>query len=99
MNVPPPITPVMSPFAWDTGGQNQDRQALAGAVAAVNQSGLWPGRMLRVHTDLSTHSLTVQILNSQSGEVIEQIPSEVALQMAADLAKTSSLPDLPGTVA
>jgi uncharacterized FlaG/YvyC family protein len=63
---------------------------LASAVNAINQSGLWPGTTLKVHLDTTSRSLTVQIINSESGEVMEQIPSEVALQLAADLGSPGS---------
>jgi len=66
------------------------RQALASAVSAINQSGLWPGRELRIRTDTSTHSLTVQIVNSETDEVMEQIPSELALRLASELKQTRS---------
>jgi uncharacterized FlaG/YvyC family protein len=65
--------------------QNQDRRALANAITTLNQSELWPGRSLRIHFDLPTHSLTVQVVNSESDEVLEQIPAEQALRMAMEL--------------
>ena len=73
--------------------QSQNRRALANAVAAINSSSLWPGRALKIHFDLTTRHLTVQIVNSGTEEVLDQIPSEEVLQMASELggkARTTS---------
>ena len=72
----------------------QDRRVLAGAVAAVNGSDVWPGRTLKVHLDLTTHQLTVQVVNSETGEVLDQIPEEEVLRMAREShANTASGPN------
>jgi uncharacterized FlaG/YvyC family protein len=89
MNGTPTISPVSLAYSNNNATTpNPDKQALVSAVSAINQSGLWPGRMLKIHTDTSTHDVTVQIVNSETNEVIEQIPSEVALRLAADLVST-----------
>jgi len=73
-----------------TGAQSDSRRQLANAVAAVNQSELWPGRALKVHFDVETQRLTVQIVNSENDEVVDQIPPEQVLRMAAELAGSDS---------
>jgi len=75
-----------------TPAQNDDRRALASAVAALNQSGLWQGTSLRIHYDLASQRLTVQFVNSDTDEVVDQIPSEEALRLSADLASNSNSP-------
>jgi len=91
MIIPSSISPEpASSYEANSTTQNPGRQALASAVAAINQSGLWPGRELRIRTDTSTHDLTVQIINSETDEVMEQIPSEFALRLAAELGEAGS---------
>jgi uncharacterized FlaG/YvyC family protein len=78
---------------WEAAPQSQDRRQLASAIATVDQSGVWPGRSLRIHFDQTTQSLTVQVVNSQSDEVVDQIPSEEVLQMALMLGSSKALKD------
>lgn len=80
------MSSAVSPLAaGGTGSQTQDRRPLAIAIAAINQSGLWPGRGLRIHVDIPTQRLTVQVVNSETDEVLDQIPSETVLRMASEL--------------
>jgi len=71
-------------------GSAEDRRSLAKAVQSINESGQWPGRDLVVRVDPGTHRFTVQVLNSATREVLEQIPSEEALKMAAELKGSDS---------
>ncbi len=85
----PPTTSAMSPLSAPEPARNQDRQALANAVANINRAGLWPGVSLKVHYDLLSQRLTVQFINSETDAVLDQIPSEEALRMAGELAGKS----------
>jgi uncharacterized FlaG/YvyC family protein len=76
--------------ALDFQSPNQDRRAVANAVAAMNQSGLWPGMSLKIHYDMPTQRLTVQFIDSENNQVMYQIPSEDALRMAQELAGNPS---------
>jgi uncharacterized FlaG/YvyC family protein len=77
----------MSPLsAPETAPRNQDRQVLAQAVAAINRSGLWPGVSLKVHFDMPAQRLTVQFVNNETDQILDQIPSEEALRIALELA-------------
>jgi uncharacterized FlaG/YvyC family protein len=72
---------------------NQDRRVLASAITAIDQSSLWPGRALRIHFDLATQSLTVQVVNSETNEIVDQIPSEEVLRMASELGSGANIGD------
>lgn len=85
MDVPPMTSSIPPVSAPDSASRSQDRQVLAGAVAAINRAGLWPGVSLKVHYDLSSQRLTVQFINSETDAVLDQIPSEEALRMAVEL--------------
>jgi uncharacterized FlaG/YvyC family protein len=89
MDVPSVSSATPLSFLAEVPSSTSDRRALAGAVTAINQSGIWPGRSLRIETDGLTHQLTIQLLNSETNEVMDQIPSELALRMAAELKKPS----------
>lgn len=69
----------------DSASQGNDRRLLSNAVAALRQSGIWAGRVLRIHRDMETQKLTVQFVNSQTNEIMDQIPSEDVLRMASEL--------------
>jgi uncharacterized FlaG/YvyC family protein len=91
MNVPP-TTSARSPLSTgEIAPQSQNRRALANALATINQSGLWPGRALKIHFDMTTRRLTVQIVNSETEEVLDQIPSEEVLRMALELGGNASI--------
>src|ERR1700678_2342681 len=89
----PATSSAMSPLSFGDIPQNQapnqatsqDRRVLAGAIASINQSDLWPGRVLRIHFDLPTQSLTVQVVNSADNEILDQIPSEAVFRMCPAL--------------
>jgi uncharacterized FlaG/YvyC family protein len=88
----PPTTSSTPPLSLGTASPNQDRRILANAVAAINQSGLWPGTTLKIHYDIATQHLTVQYVDSLTDEVVDQIPSEQALRMAQELAGNARVP-------
>ena len=67
------------------GSPAEDRRSLVNAVRSISHSGQWPGRELAFHVDPLTHRFTVEVLNSETGEILEQIPSEEVLKMAAKL--------------
>jgi uncharacterized FlaG/YvyC family protein len=85
MDMPATASVVSSPPTGGTALGNEGRRLLASAVNAINQTGMWPGTALKIHVDTATRSLTVQIINSQTEEVLSQIPSEQALRMASEL--------------
>ena len=64
------------------GTAEQTRRVLVSAVNKINESDLWPGRLLRIHMDTATHKITIQVLNSATEEVVDQIPSEEVLRLA-----------------
>ena len=70
----------------------ENRQVLAKAVQSINQSNLWPGRELVFHVDPATRSFTVEVLNSETGEILGQIPSEEVLKAAAELSGRKAQP-------
>jgi uncharacterized FlaG/YvyC family protein len=91
MEVPPTISSTL-PLSLGISPQNSDRRALASAVNAINQSGLWPGTTLKIHYDVSSQRLTVQYIDNETDEVLDQIPSEQALRMAQELAGNAHVP-------
>jgi flagellar protein FlaG len=86
------VTLQSQPADLQTSGASQERGALAKAVRLINQSGMWPGRDLAFHVDPATHHFTVEVLNSETGEVLEQIPSEEVLRIAAELSSKDPKP-------
>jgi uncharacterized FlaG/YvyC family protein len=88
----PPTTLLTSPLSLGIAPPNQDRRVLASAVSAINQSGLWPGTTLKIHYDIASQHLTVQYIDSETDEVVDQIPSEQALRMAQELAGNARVP-------
>ena len=91
MNVPATTSANSSLPTGEIALQSQDRRALANAIAAINQFDLWPGRALKIHFDATTRHLTVQIVNSGTEEVLDQIPSEKVLRMALELGGNASI--------
>ena len=71
-------------FAEPVPSTQPDRRALASAISTINESDVWPGRTLKIHLDITTHRLTVQVVNSETGEVVDQIPEEEVLRMALE---------------
>jgi uncharacterized FlaG/YvyC family protein len=84
-------SPVQSPYllALDNSAPAaQTKRQLATAVQAINQSDLLgPGRELMLSLDPGTRRSVVQIVNSDTREILDQVPSEQVLEMQAALAK------------
>jgi hypothetical protein len=71
----------------------QDRRDLVDAVRAINRSGLlWPGRELMFRSDPASHQLVVEMLNTETQEVVDQIPSQEVLRMAAEASLSGPVP-------
>lgn len=59
------------------------RNQLAAAVRALNQSGLYgQDRELQFARDAGTKTMVIKVVQSQTGEVLEQIPPEEVLRAA-----------------
>ena len=64
-------------------------QAVVAAVQALNKSELLGGdRELQFARDSQTQKMVIQIVDSRSGDVLNQIPPEQVLRMMADFGKT-----------
>lgn len=85
MNVSATTPAMLAMSADDTSAHNSERRPLAAAIAAIDQSGLWPGRTLKIHVDVTSQRMTVQVVNSETGDLVEQIPAEEALRIAEEL--------------
>lgn len=68
-----------------------DRGELDSAVASMQNYAQSIKRNLDFHLDESSGRVVVQVVASDSGEVIRQIPSEEALELAANLDGMRSL--------
>jgi uncharacterized FlaG/YvyC family protein len=90
MDVPSTTSSTSPLSALGVAPQNQERRLLANAVAAINQSGLLPATTLKIHYDVAAQRLTVQYIDNETNEVLDQIPSEEALRMAQELAGSPS---------
>ncbi|SPE40794.1 hypothetical protein SBA3_3920026 [Candidatus Sulfopaludibacter sp. SbA3] len=93
MDVPAASSVMPSPSNTEFVPSNQDRRLLASAIVAIQESALWPGRALKIHFDIPTQRLTVQVVNSETEEVLDQIPSEEVLRMALELGGRGSHED------
>ncbi|MCQ4269830.1 MULTISPECIES: flagellar protein FlaG [Pseudomonas] len=72
-------------------GESIDRGELDSAVASMQNYAQSIKRNLDFHLDDSSGRVVVQVVASDSGEVIRQIPSEEALELAANLDGMRSL--------
>jgi flagellar protein FlaG len=73
-----------------------ERRTLVGAVTAVNQSSaLGLQRELSFLVDRASRRLVVRIVDTETGDVVSQIPSERVLEMAAQLPKRGLGSDPP----
>ncbi|WP_313514348.1 flagellar protein FlaG [Pseudomonas sp.] len=68
-----------------------DRDQLDSAVASMQDYAQSVKRNLDFHIDDSTGRVVVQVIASDSGELIRQIPSEEVLELAASLDDVRSL--------
>lgn len=67
------------------------RAALEKAVTDIREFVQASQRNLDFSIDDTTGRVVVKVIATDSGEVIRQIPSEIALKLAQDLSKASSL--------
>ncbi|MNE14571.1 flagellar protein FlaG [compost metagenome] len=67
------------------------RQDLEGAISAIQDFVKASERQLDFSIDDSTGQVVVKVIARQSGEVIRQLPSEVALKLAENLKDANSL--------
>ena len=64
------------------------QQAAVAAVRALNKSELLgSGRELQFARDSQTQKMVIQIVDSQSGDVLDQIPPEQILRIMANFGK------------
>jgi uncharacterized FlaG/YvyC family protein len=91
MDVPAITSTILPPPTGETANQNLDRRILAKAAAAISQSGIWPGRTLKIHLDMATQKLTLRVVNSQTSEIVDQIPSDNVLRMASEIAASPKI--------
>jgi len=64
-------------------------QAVVAAVRALNRSELLGSdRELQFARDSQTQKMVIQIVDSRSGDVLDQVPPEQVLRMMADFGKT-----------
>jgi uncharacterized FlaG/YvyC family protein len=69
--------------------ENADaQQAVVAAVRALNKSELLgSGRELQFTRDSETQKMVIQIVDSKSGDVLDQIPPEQVLRIMANFGK------------
>jgi len=67
------------------------RQDLESAISAIQDFVTASERQLDFSIDDSTGQVVVKVIARQSGEVIRQLPSEVALKLAENLKDANSL--------
>ena len=74
--------------ASNSRGYADAQQAVVAAVRALNKSELLgDGRQLQFTRDSQTRKMVIQIVDSTSGDVLQQIPPEKVLRMMADFGK------------
>ena len=67
------------------------QQAVVAAVRALNKSELLgSGRELQFTRDSQTQKMVIQIVDSKSGDVLDQIPPEQVLRIMANFGKPVS---------
>ena len=68
-----------------------DLPAVQNAIDTISRSGtLAGGRQLSFLIDAATKRVVVQVIDTETREVVEQIPTDQVLQMAAALSHTNS---------
>ncbi|WP_043197116.1 flagellar protein FlaG [Pseudomonas putida] len=75
----------------DKESQPAARQDLESAISAIQDFVKASERQLDFSIDDSTGQVVVKVIARQSGEVIRQLPSEVALKLAENLKDANSL--------
>lgn len=85
-----PAPPQYAPETANSGPPAQARRQLANAVRSINQSDLLgPGREMTLSVDPTTRRSIVQIVNTDTREVLDQMPSERVLEMMGEASKAS----------
>ncbi|MFV3326144.1 flagellar protein FlaG [Pseudomonas sp. NY15372] len=84
-----PVQPAREPD--DKRDPPADRAVLEQAVSAIQEFVKASERQLNFSIDDSTGQVVVKVIARQSGEVIRQLPSEVALKLAQNLKDANSL--------
>ena len=80
-----PVSPVHVAATDATANQRAVTQAVVTAVRKVNDSGyLGDGKEITFSFDRASRQPVIKIVDSQSGEVIDQWPSDYLLQIAAE---------------
>jgi uncharacterized FlaG/YvyC family protein len=81
-----PLTPIDSAAGLD--GNTEQTRAAVTAVRALNKSELFgQDRELLFTRDSDTRKPVIRIVSRTTGEVLDQIPPERVLKIAAELAK------------
>ena len=83
--------PVAGPQADAATGKPPERAELEKAVRDIQEFAQSTQRKLDFSIDDTTGVMVVKVIASESGEVIRQLPSEVALKLAQNLADPHSL--------
>lgn len=80
------------PKSFDTTKVSEnDQEALGGAVSSMNELMSALGHSLRFNIDAETGKTIVKVIDSQTQEVIKQIPSEEMLAISKALDKLQGL--------
>ncbi|MGY2265968.1 flagellar protein FlaG [Pseudomonas sp. D8002] len=95
-NAPAPVSadpqkPKVDAVAGAKDAQQPSHTDLKKAVNDINEFIQAAQRKLDFSIDDSTHQVVVKVIATESGEVIRQIPSELALKLAQSLHDASSL--------
>ncbi len=79
-----PIMQVDPPRVWRE--QQEQRTAVVTAIRALNKSELFgSNRELKFARDSSTDKLVIQIVDRNTGEMVQQIPAQDVLRMMANI--------------
>jgi uncharacterized FlaG/YvyC family protein len=85
-STPPPTTP--APASTPSASATRE---VASAVQVLNQNGAaGPGREFSIAIDAKTKVPVVRIVDSNTNELIEQIPSQYILDLAQQITKETS---------
>lgn len=79
-----PAKPVSIPVAAEV-PQQPSPEALQNAVAAINQAMQQSNRALEFSVDSDTHRTVVRMVDTSTGELIRQFPSEATLAISRSI--------------
>jgi uncharacterized FlaG/YvyC family protein len=86
LSTPPPIAPVTAPVASAFATRE-----VASAVQTLNQNGTaGPEREFSIAIDVKTKIAVVRIVDTNTNELIEQIPSQYVLDLAQQINQETS---------